>query len=318
MLPVDLPASVAVALHLAPSITSPTALLSKHTSWPVQLGQDGARLSVGQIYVAPANHHLALERDVMRVFRGPRENGSRPAIDVLFRSAAVHHRAEVIGVLLSGALSDGSLGLAAIKRCGGAALVQEPSDATNAEMPRRALSATQVDHCVPAAQMAGLLTELIRRPTGESPAVPEDLRLEAQLASRAADPRYTIEQVGSPLPLSCPECSGPLSYLSGAHLSGTGARVYRCHVGHSYDPESLLAEHSLALERALWVAFRTIKERGVLLAQMARDARDRGYASTASGFEDHLRELEAHAASVREAMAVVSEPRPREETPDGD
>jgi two-component system chemotaxis response regulator CheB len=308
-----LPASVLVALHLAPDLTNPASLLSGHTRWTVKMPQNGERLSTGQVYIAPANRHLALERDVLRVFYGPRENGSRPAIDVLFRSAAVHHGARVIGVLLSGALSDGSVGLAAVRRCGGATLVQAPSDAVNGEMPRSALGMARVDHCVPAAQIPPLLSELIRRPAVESPPVPADLQLEADTALRAADPHQPVVEIGEHLPLSCPECDGPLSYLPRAE-----APVYRCHVGHSYNTESMLAAHSLALERALWVAFRTLKERGVLLAKMAQEARTRGYSTTARGFENHLRELEQHAASVHRAIAAVGDRVPHGESSDGD
>lgn len=312
-LPAELPATLLVTLHLAPDVTNPAPLIAAHTRWTVNVAADGARWGQGNIYICPANRHLAVQGDVMRVFYGPRENGSRPAIDVLFRSAAVDHGARVIGVLLSGALSDGSMGLAAIKRCGGAALVQSPVDALDGELPRRALAATAVDHSAPAEQIAGLLTELIQRAPREAPPIPDDLRMEARLALMAADPRHPVEEIGRHLPLSCPECNGPLSYL--ARPEGP---VYRCHVGHSYTPDSMLSEHSLALERALWVAFRTLKERGVLLAQMAEDARSRGYAGTARGFEEHLRELGQHVASVHRAITVVGEPRASEEMSDGE
>ena len=172
---------------------------------------------------------------------------------------------------------------------------------------------TRVDHCVPSARMPPLLSELIRRPAADSPPVPADLQLEADMALKAADPRQPVVEIGEHLPLSCPECSGPLSYLSRAD-----APVYRCHVGHSYNTESMLTAHSLALERALWVAFRTLKERGVPLAKMADDARTRGYSTTARGFEGHLRELEQHAASVHRAIAAVGDRLPHGESSDGD
>lgn len=311
-LPAALPASVLVVLHLAPDLTNPAPLLTGHTRWAVRVARDGERLSTGHVYICPANRHLALQGNVMRVFYGPRENGSRPAIDVLFRSAAVHHGARVSGVLLSGALSDGSAGLAAIRRCGGATFVQAPHDAFNGDMPRSALRMTSVDHAVPTEQVSTLLSDRIRRPAGESPPVPRDLRLEADMALRAADAHHPVEELGEHVPLSCPECNGPMSYLSRAE-----GPVYRCHVGHSYDTESMLAAHSLALERALWVAFRTLKERGVLLAKMAEDARSRGYSTTAQGFEDHLRELEQHAASVHRAIAAAGQV-PHGESSDGD
>lgn len=302
-LPEGLPASVLVVLHLAPELSDPARLLTGHTRWPVKVAEDGARFATGHIYIAPSNRHLALQRDVMRVLYGPRENGSRPAIDVLFRSAAVHHGARVIGVLLSGALNDGSVGLAAIKRCGGVTLVQAPHDAVHGEMPRNALRVARADHSVPSAQLAPLLSELLRSPTGESPPVPRDLQIEADMALMATtSPRNPAMEIGERLPISCPECDGPMSYLPGAE-----APVYRCQIGHSYSTEGMLSAHSVALERALWVALRTLTERGALLARMAEDARTRGYSTTARGYEAHLRELEQHTALVHRAITTVGD-----------
>jgi len=110
--------------------------------------------------------------------RGPRENLARPAIDPLFRSAAVEFGSRVIGVLLSGMLCDGASGLRAIKRCGGIAVVQ--ADAPYPEMPRHALDVTDVDHRVPAAELAALLVRRMAEPAGPSCEAPEDIRFEAR------------------------------------------------------------------------------------------------------------------------------------------
>jgi two-component system, chemotaxis family, protein-glutamate methylesterase/glutaminase len=302
-LPVDYPASVFVAVHLAASQREPQAALAQHSALPVHLAEDGARFKPGEVYMAPSDRHLALEQGVMRVFRGARENAARPAIDVLFRSAAVEYGARVVGVLLSGFLHDGSLGLAAVRRCGGVSIVQSPDDASQAEMPRRALAASAVDHCVPASQIAPLLLGLVERPAPESPPVPDELRIEARLALSAADPTSPVIAVGEPLPIVCPECSGPLSLIT----HGANANGYRCHVGHAYSQASLLAEHALALERALWVAFRTLKERGILLERMIEDARARGRAAITLDLERRRSELEQHARAVHQAMSVTSQ-----------
>jgi two-component system chemotaxis response regulator CheB len=306
-LPAQLPASVFVVIHLAVTPFSPVVVIEGYSSLPVQLAEDGVHFMPGIVYMAPGDQHLALEDGVMRVFRGARENGSRPAIDVLFRSAAVHHGSRVAGVLLSGALSDGSLGLAAVRRCGGITIVQDPNEALNASIPRSAMQATPVDHCLPAAQIGPLLRDIVRRPPNPSPAVPEDLRTEARLALRAADPLAPPEVVGEPIVIVCPECSGPLSRVSHAGTYG-----YRCHVGHAYSPQAMLAEHGLALERALWVAFRTLKERGVLLEQMGNEARVHGRTWMAERFDERRQELEKHAAAVHAALRAGTE-APREE-----
>jgi two-component system, chemotaxis family, protein-glutamate methylesterase/glutaminase len=301
-LPAELPVAVFVVVHLAASQARPDALFAKHTSLKVMLAEDGRRFSPGEVYVAPADRHLAIEGGNMRVYHGPRENNARPSVDVLFRAAAVHHGNRVIGVLLSGALHDGALGVSAVERCGGVTLVQAPGDAANPTMPTSALEMTRVDHCVPAIDMPALLINIVGQPVPESVPVPEELRLEARLALASADPRHPAEVLGEPVPITCPECGGPLSQVP--HGTSYG---YRCHVGHSYSPSAMLAEHTLALERALWVAFRTLKERGVLLTKLIADAHANGHSSV-DGFEERLRELETHATSIYEAIAALSEP----------
>jgi two-component system chemotaxis response regulator CheB len=303
-LPADYPASIFLTLHLAPTQRHPHAVITQHSVLPVQLAEDGARFEPGKVYMAPSDRHLALEQGVMRVFRGARENAARPAIDVLFRSAAVEYGARVVGVLLSGSLHDGSLGLAAVRRCGGVSIVQSPAEARQGEMPTRALAQGTVDHCVPAAQIATLLRELVTLQAPESPPVPEELRTEARLALSAADPTSPVLTLGQPLPIVCPECSGPLSLVS----HGGGADGYRCHVGHAYSQASLLAEHALALERALWVAFRTLKERGILLERMIEDARARGRAAITEDLEKRRGEIEQHARAIRQAMNLTQLP----------
>ena len=114
-LPSALPSAVFVVLHLARHQRSPTVVIEGHSSLEVSIAEDGEPFLPGRVYMAPGDRHRALEDGKMRVFHGARENGSRPAIDVLFRSAAVHHGARVAGVLLSGVLRDGSMGLSAVE-----------------------------------------------------------------------------------------------------------------------------------------------------------------------------------------------------------
>ena len=298
-LPADLPASVFVVLHLGPTQRAPNLLIDGHTPLDVVLAEGGARLAPGTLYLAPSDHHLALDDGTICVFRGPRENGSRPAIDTLFRSAAVQYRGRVVAVLLSGWLHDGTVGLSAVKRCGGTVIVQAPAEAMADEMPRRALQATSVDHCVPAAEIGPLLLDIVRRPAAVAPDVPEDLRIEAQLALSSDDASRQIESIGEPAQLVCPECSGPLWRLTQA-----GAPRFRCLVGHAFSPEAMLTQQSLAVEQALWVALRALKERGTLLSRMAEDARTRGLAAIADGYDERIRELDQHASSIHRLLAA--------------
>src|SRR3954468_11072475 len=168
-LPADLPAALFVVWHLSPGVRSVLPMvLSKAGPLPAAHPSDGDQIRPGRIYVGPNDHHMLLERGYIRVTKGPKENRFRPAIDPLFRSAAYVYSTRVIGVVLSGALDDGTAGLWAIKLRGGTAVVQDPTDAMHRSMPLNALDNVQVDYTVPVAQMGGGLC----RPPRE-PAAPE-------------------------------------------------------------------------------------------------------------------------------------------------
>src|SRR5205085_10204888 len=113
------PASIFVVLHLAPE--SPSLLpdiLERAGALSAMSPKDGDRIREGQIYVARPDHHLMIERGIVRVVTGPKENRHRPAIDPLFRSAALAYGSQVIGVVLTGSLDDGTAGLINIKQPG--------------------------------------------------------------------------------------------------------------------------------------------------------------------------------------------------------
>ena len=164
-LPADFPASVFVVLHLNPNSPSvlPT-LLARMGALPACRPVDGEMILPGRIYVAPPDHHMLLRPGRVFLRRGPHENRTRPAINPLFRSAAVAYRSRVIGVVLSGMLDDGATGLTAIRQCGGIGVVQDPDDAVWNEMPRNALRQNAVEHVAPAGSLAPLLHRLVREP----------------------------------------------------------------------------------------------------------------------------------------------------------
>ena len=121
-LPANFEAPVVIVQHL--SAESPGLLpeiLAQGAQLRVTAASDGAPLETGGVHVAIPNHHLLIDSSGrLRLSRGPKENRSRPAIDPMFRSAALAFGARVIGVVLTGYLSDGSAGLKAVKLCGGA------------------------------------------------------------------------------------------------------------------------------------------------------------------------------------------------------
>ena len=205
-LPPDFQAPVLVAVHVSPDHPSHLPdLLSGSGPLPAQHAQDGERLLPGRIYVAPPDHHLLVGRKSFDCRAGPKENRSRPSIDVLFRSAAYTHRAGVIGMVLSGMLDDGTSGLWTIKQAGGHAIVQRPEDAEYESMPLSALRAVHVDTLCPAADIVPTLQRLLREPgtRGRRESMNDDqwrqLKLEVDVASednafrvRPADPGLTV------------------------------------------------------------------------------------------------------------------------------
>ena len=297
-LPADLPAAVFVVLHLPATGTSALPdILSRHGPLAATHVKDGEPIENGRIYVAPPDHHLLLRSGHVHLTRGPRENGHRPAVDTLFRSAAREYASRVIGVVLSGALDDGTAGLLAIKSRGGVAVVQEAKDALYPGMPGSALEHVQVDHVLGVASMGDLLARLTAESVGEPPGpVSTGMRVEVEVAGFSLE-AMEGEHPGEPSGFSCPDCNGVLW-----EIQAEGLRRYRCRVGHAWSPESLLTQQSEALEAALWIALRTLEERAALARRLAEPARRRGHSITATRFEEQATEAQQAARLVRNLL----------------
>ncbi len=154
-----------VAIHLSSAGTSKLpSLLSRLTDYNVAFATDGDVIEPGQIFIAPPNRHLLVRpQGTLKLSAGPKENGSRPAVDPLFRSAAHAFGKRVVGIILSGALYDGTLGLACIKIHGGVAIVQDPEEALFSGMPLTAKHVVAVDYSLPLKEMPGVLSALASR-----------------------------------------------------------------------------------------------------------------------------------------------------------
>ncbi len=198
-LPADLPASIFIVQHMAAHNSGEPLLrrLKRHKAFQPKLAEDGDRVRPGRIYNAPLDSHLLVKKDKMLVTKGARENRHRPAIDPLFRSAAVAHGARVIGVVLTGMLDDGTAGLMAIKRCGGVTVVQDPRDAAYSGMPVNALNNVDVDFCVAVAEMGPLLARLVSQLHRKSKGVPLDIRTEAVIAERVLSDVSQVNGLGT-------------------------------------------------------------------------------------------------------------------------
>jgi two-component system chemotaxis response regulator CheB len=310
-LPPDLPASVVVVLHLAPlSASRLPEILAREGPLPVAHAVGGLLLAPGRVLVAPPDHHVVIqEGGRVSVTRGPRVNGVRPAIDVLFRSAARTHGARTVGVILTGTLDDGASGLASIRRRGGVAVVQDPKDAEFPDMPRAALALAGADHVLPAREIPALLGRLVRADLEEVPMKRgaregngrgEDRKAAGERPPIAAGDGPTN---GRPSGFSCPECGGVLWEIMNA-----SPEWVECRVGHSYSLESLLAAEGTAVEEALWAALRALEEQASLARRLEARARERGQRQSESRFGEQRAEAEARSAVLRAALEQAERP----------
>jgi two-component system chemotaxis response regulator CheB len=274
-LPADLQAAVLVVVHFPESATSVLpAILNRSGPLTAQHAEDGEVPEPGKIYVAPPGRHMLLHGDVIRLVVGPKENGNRPAIDPLFRTAARSRRNRVIGVLLSGLLDDGTMGQWAVRRHGGATLCQDPDEATFGDMPRNAIESGAVETILNLQELA----QNIARRSGQSVS-----ELTGEVMPDATEMTLEelrkLEKAGEPSIFVCPECQGTLFQVKEENVTH-----YRCHVGHSYLAESLSSSQEVKLEAALWTALRALKEHNELLQRMLARAETQGLEITAKGY----------------------------------
>jgi two-component system chemotaxis response regulator CheB len=300
-LPVDLPAAICIVLHVPAGHPSKLPeILNRARKLPAAHAADGERTQAGRIYVAPPDNQLLVADGFLRVVRGPRGNRQRPAIDPLFRSAAGAYGPRVIGVILTGALDDGTIGLQEIKRQGGIALVQDPNEAETASMPRSAMEHVQVDFCLPLAPLAAKLVELVRMPLPDMPSGEPPQRLEFEIEADALLPSALADDARRPGKLSgltCPECHGPLWEIEDGELVR-----YRCRVGHAYSQQTIMIEQALAVERALWTGLRALEENATLSRRLAKRAAGLNSTHSAQRFTNRAEEIEAQAETLRHTL----------------
>jgi two-component system chemotaxis response regulator CheB len=300
--PGDLAASVFIVSHLSPDAPSLLPeILSKSGPLPVASPEDGTPIEPGRVYVAQPNRHLLIERGVVRVVRGPRENRHRPSVDALFRSAAWAYGPRVAGVVLSGYLDDGSAGLWAIKSCGGLAIVQDPADAIQPQMPQHAAMDIDVDYLLPVAEIGPLLVDLVRQPVEVAEIFhrPQGIKEEIEFAKMERD-ITDIGSLGKLSPFTCPACRGALWELQNDDILR-----YRCHTGHAFSKESLLAEQSVGIEDALFAALRAVEEKATALRRLGQ--RHEGRSTTLTGhFESRAHELDRTAEVLRALLSGLA------------
>jgi two-component system chemotaxis response regulator CheB len=315
-LPADFPGCVLVVVHVPATGTSALPLiLSRRGPLPARHARDGDVLQRGQILVAPPDHHLVVLDERITLTRGPQENGHRPAVDVLFRSAARAWGPRVAGVVLSGSLDDGAAGAVAIRSMGGRCLVQSdplfdgmPGAAARADHPHASVRARDMP-----AELSSWLAELS---AGEAPLPSALMEMEVDMAELDPHAMHISERPGEPAGFGCPDCAGGLYRIEEGDLTR-----FRCRVGHAWSPDSLLARQGVALESALWMALRSLEEKAALNLELGSRATQRGHHSSASRFAAGAAEATNAAELVRQLVATMGgdpwDQKPHDR-PDGD
>jgi two-component system, chemotaxis family, protein-glutamate methylesterase/glutaminase len=300
-LPSRFPAAVFIVLHLSPerpSVLGP--LLDQLGPLRVRTAEDGDPIEPGTVYVAPPDMHMTLQGGRVHVAFGPPQDRHRPSIDVLFRSAAHEFGSRVVGVVLTGFLSDGTAGLRSIKQQGGTTLVQDPQSAAHRGMPDSALRSGQIDHIVPLADIAGVLVRLTQATPRPPPATPNGVLqfdTDADLGQVGK-----LEPVAVPSSFLCPDCGGALW-----EMRADEPPRFRCRVGHGYSIESLVASQQPYVERALWEAARSLEDRAALFRRMAGSWRERDAEAVVEHFARTAEQSAANAAVIRSLLGLPEE-----------
>ncbi|WP_348628445.1 chemotaxis protein CheB [Mesorhizobium sp. WSM3868] len=295
-LPADLPAAVFIVLHVG-QISYLPEILDRAGALKASVAKNGACFKMGNIYVAPPGFHLLLHGDHMMLRRGPRENLARPSIDPLFRSAALTFGASVIGVLLSGSLSDGTAGLRAIKAVGGLAVIQHPKDALVPSMVESAQLYVEIDHCEPAARLGGLLTKLAAEPAGETLPAPSGVRLEAAIAAQEHSTMKEPDRLGELSVFTCPECHGPLWEIEDGDMLR-----YRCHTGHAFTADAVMEAQASEADEILWSLLRSHQQRAEFARRRAEREKAQNRSKLASEIGRRAKEYEADAAVIERIL----------------
>jgi len=304
--PADLPAAVIVVLHSSrhkPSLLPD--LINRRSALPAAHAQDEEPIRPGRIYVAPPDHHLVVNKDVLLLARTATEHHTRPAIDPTFRTAARAYGRRVIGALLTGMRGDGAMGLLTIKRSGGVTVVQDPDDALYPQMPENAVRCVPVDHVLPLSKIAACLDRLTREPLEQEEPLPmseeryeerDQIEQAAEIVKREQAAQIRGERVGQPAIFTCPECAGTL-WQADEHLV-----QFRCHVGHVYAGEDLLDDQADATDGRLWEVLRYLVDQSILAKQLALKAEQDGRPQSAGQFQKRAETAELHAGVIRQLL----------------
>jgi len=296
-LPRDLPAAVLICQHMAvhphPMFVD---IVQRQSVIPVRCAEQGEPITPSAVYVAPPGTHLLIHDSHVQLMGTARENHVRPSIDRLMRSAAAQRGPRTIGVLLTGMLDDGVAGLAALQQAGGYTIVQDPTDAAFADLPRRALRALDPDAVLHIDAIGSTLIRLVEDLVTER-AAPPAVVYESMLDREEFGSPEQLEKLGPQTPLSCPDCGGPMWDLGTPRW-----RRYRCYLGHQSSADRILAATNEQLEGAMWSAIRALHERVITYERLAADCLESGSRGTYELFNGKATEARAQVELARQFM----------------
>lgn len=294
----DMPSAFFIVTHLSKKGMGDFLLreLQPFTSLVCCIAKDASPIEAGKIYLAPSNGHLLVKDDRVIIGHGPEENRWRPSIDALFRSAAAAFSTRVIGIILTGFLSDGTSGMLAIRRSGGICIVQDPGQAEYPDMPMHVLNRMEVDHTLPLEKIGEVLSALLSRKPIDVPA-PPDVVAEAEIAEKTIVGFESVKSLGEKSVYACPDCGGGLW-----RITENGGVRYRCHIGHSYGEKDLLIKQGENVESTLWIALRIMEERSHLLSKIGIDHVKKGHSRLGFSYLERATELSGHVETLKKVL----------------
>jgi two-component system chemotaxis response regulator CheB len=300
-LPASLNAAVFVVLHFSKGALGQILVdrIKRDSQLHCSIAKDNEQVKPGHVYLAPPDVHLLI-KDKIILAHGPAENRFRPSIDVLFKSAAAHYGENVVGVVLTGLLNDGTSGMWAIKESGGQCIVQDPDEAEYPDMPLSVLQSVEVDYILPLKKIGPVIGKIVKGKKKNGAKPPSIIIAESRLSEKTSTTIDKLKEIGEKSSFACPDCGG------GLYKIRNGRSVhYKCHVGHSYSQEDLLVEQSSKIENTLWVAVRMMEERKLFFTRLANENRDRGLQKLSDNYHRLAGQLDIHIEKMKELLFAI-------------
>ena len=294
-------AAIMIVIHVSRFSNSKNIaeILQRHTELKCMVAENSLEIKKGCIYIAPQDYHLMVNGSIMEINQGPQENRYRPSIDVLFRSAAVHYRNQVIGIILTGMMDDGTSGMFAVKSCGGICIVQEPSDAEFADIPQSVLNKIKVDYVATLDDIPLIVEDVLSKPLPLKIDVPAELIVESEITERLMSNIDDLKKIADRSDFVCPDCGGGLWAIK-----NDPSHRYRCHTGHVYNEKVLQELQDNKIEESIWVSIRMLEEKQNILrlASGRNETRDNTNPGLSSSYAKRIEETGKHIERLKSLL----------------